>query len=93
MDGPPPAPVVLAYGVGVDSTALMIEKVARGEKIDLVLTADTGVEKACDLCESRRHPSVDGCARDPSRDRLVPAQTLQALAALLRPPGDVPYEG
>jgi hypothetical protein len=45
MDGPPPAPVVLAYGVGVDSTALMIEKVARGEKIDLVLTADTGVEK------------------------------------------------
>lgn len=24
MDGPPPAPVVLAYGVGVDSTALLI---------------------------------------------------------------------
>lgn len=45
MDGLPPAPVVLAYGVGVDSTALLIEKVARGEKIDLVLTADTAVEK------------------------------------------------
>jgi len=45
MDGMPPAPVVLAYGVGVDSTALLIEKVARGERIDLVLTADTGVEK------------------------------------------------
>ena len=45
MDGPPPAPVVLAYGVGVDSTALLIEKVARGDRIDLVLTADTGVEK------------------------------------------------
>lgn len=45
MDGPPPAPVVLAYGIGVDSTALLIEKVARGEKPDLVLTADTGVEK------------------------------------------------
>jgi hypothetical protein len=45
MDGMPPAPVVLAYGVGVDSTALLIEKVARAEKIDLVLTADTGVEK------------------------------------------------
>jgi hypothetical protein len=26
-----PAPVVLAYGVGVDSTALLIELVARGE--------------------------------------------------------------
>ena len=45
MDGLPPAPVVLAYGVGVDSTALLIEKVARGERIDLVLTADTAVEK------------------------------------------------
>ncbi len=45
MDGAPSAPVVLAYGVGVDSTALLIEKVARGERIDLVLTADTGVEK------------------------------------------------
>jgi len=45
MDSMPPAPVVLAYGVGVDSTALLIEKVARAEKIDLVLTADTGVEK------------------------------------------------
>lgn len=45
MDGLPPAPVELAYGVGVDSTALLIEKVGRGERIDLVLTADTGVEK------------------------------------------------
>lgn len=40
-----PPPVVLAYGVGVDSTALLVEKVARGEAPDLVLTADTGVEK------------------------------------------------
>lgn len=38
-------PIVLAYGVGVDSTALLIELVARGEPPDLVLTADTGVEK------------------------------------------------
>ncbi|MBB5712383.1 hypothetical protein [Sphingomonas xinjiangensis] len=37
-------PTVLAYGVGVDSTALLIELVARGEAPDLVLTADTGVE-------------------------------------------------
>ena len=41
----PPPPVVLAYGVGVDSTALLIEKHARGEAPGLVLTADTGVEK------------------------------------------------
>ena len=27
----PPPPVVLAYGIGVDSTALLIEKHARGE--------------------------------------------------------------
>ena len=38
-------PRVLAYGIGVDSTALLIELVARGEPPDLILTADTGVEK------------------------------------------------
>lgn len=42
---PPRAPHVLAYGVGVDSTALLVELEARGEKPDLVITADTGVEK------------------------------------------------
>lgn len=41
----PRRPVVLAYGMGVDSTAMMIELVARGEATDLVLTADTGSEK------------------------------------------------
>ena len=41
----PRPPRVLAYGVGVDSTALLVELVARGEPPDLVLTADTGVEK------------------------------------------------
>jgi len=42
-DAPPP--VVLAYGIGVDSTALLIELEARGETPDLVLTADPGAEK------------------------------------------------
>lgn len=41
----PRSPVVLAYGIGVDSTAMLIELVARGETPDLVLTADTGSEK------------------------------------------------
>ena len=41
----PPPPVVLAYGIGVDSTALLIELHARGQTPDLVLTADTGNEK------------------------------------------------
>lgn len=41
----PAPPVVLAYGIGVDSTALLIEKHARGEAPDLCLSADTGVEK------------------------------------------------
>ncbi|AOF98602.1 hypothetical protein BSY17_3957 (plasmid) [Sphingobium sp. RAC03] len=40
-----PPPVVLAYGIGVDSTALLIELAARGEAPDLVLSADTGSEK------------------------------------------------
>lgn len=38
-------PRVLAYGMGVDSTALLIELHARGEAPDLVLTADTGSDK------------------------------------------------
>ena len=41
----PPPPTVLAYGVGVDSTALLIELVAQRRAPDLVLTADTTVEK------------------------------------------------
>lgn len=41
---PPPQPVVLAYGMGVDSTAILIELEARGQAPDLVLTADTGAE-------------------------------------------------
>ena len=40
-----PPPVVLAYGIGVDSTALLIELEARGEAPDLVLSADPGAEK------------------------------------------------
>jgi len=40
-----PPPVVLAYGIGVDSTALLVELEARGGAPDLVLTADPGAEK------------------------------------------------
>jgi hypothetical protein len=43
-DAPPP-PIVLAYGIGVDSTALLVELDHRGTPPDLVLSADTGVEK------------------------------------------------
>lgn len=39
------APVLAAWGGGVDSTAMIIEMVARGESIDAVLMADTGSER------------------------------------------------
>lgn len=39
------APVVVAFGAGVDSTAMLLEMVAQGRRIDLVLFADTGSEK------------------------------------------------
>lgn len=39
------APVIAAWGAGVDSTAMIIELVERGEPIDMVLFADTGSEK------------------------------------------------
>jgi hypothetical protein len=39
------APVVAAWGMGVDSTAMIIEWVARGLPLSVVLTADTGTER------------------------------------------------
>lgn len=39
-------PVLAAWGAGVDSTAMLIELVARGEPVDQVLFADVGAEKA-----------------------------------------------
>lgn len=48
LDPPHPpgeAPVVVAFGAGVDSTAMLLEMVAQGRRIDLVLFADTGSEK------------------------------------------------
>lgn len=40
-----PQPVVLAYGIGVDSTALLVELESQGTPPDLVITGDPGVEK------------------------------------------------
>lgn len=37
--------VVAAYGMGTNSTALIIEMVRRGERIDAILCADTGGER------------------------------------------------
>ncbi|MDE8652145.1 hypothetical protein PYV00_10500 [Novosphingobium sp. H3SJ31-1] len=39
------APVVAAWGMGVDSTAMIIEWVARRQRLDVVLTADPGAER------------------------------------------------
>src|SRR3546814_1841088 len=41
----PRTPVIAAWGMGLDSTAMIIEWVARGRPLDLVLTADTGSER------------------------------------------------
>lgn len=35
-----PPPVIVAWGAGVDSTAMIIELAARRERIDMVLIAD-----------------------------------------------------
>ena len=53
MFGANRAPVVVAYGAGVDSTAMVVELVARGETIDLILFADTGSEKAATIAYMR----------------------------------------
>lgn len=41
----PAWPVIAAYGTGVDSTAMLIEWIARGERLDAVLFADVGAER------------------------------------------------
>jgi hypothetical protein len=41
----PASPLVVAYGLGVDSTALLIEFSRRAIRPDLILFADTGGEK------------------------------------------------
>lgn len=38
------APLIVAYGVGTDSTAMLIEMERRGIRPDLILSADTGSE-------------------------------------------------
>lgn len=65
MFAPNRAPVMVAYGGGVDSTAMIIEMLSRGEVIDQILFADTGSEKASTIayvtmfkawCEARGVP-------------------------------------
>ena len=41
----PRQPLVVAYGVGVDSTAVLVEFVRRGIRPDVILHADVGAEK------------------------------------------------
>ena len=41
----PDSPLVVAYGLGVDSTAMLIEFADRAIRPDLILFADTGGEK------------------------------------------------
>lgn len=45
LSKPPRAPLVVAYGAGVDSTAMLVGMAERGERPDLILFADTGDEK------------------------------------------------
>ena len=41
----PDCPLAVAYGLGVDSTAMLVEFAHRGIRPDLILFADTGGEK------------------------------------------------
>lgn len=42
----PASPLVVAYGIGVDSTAVLVGYAARGIRPDLILFADVGAERA-----------------------------------------------
>lgn len=45
LEAPTPAPLVVAYGAGVDSTAVLVEFARLDIRPDLILFADTGGEK------------------------------------------------
>lgn len=40
------SPVLVSYGAGTNSTAMLVEMVKRGEKVDAITFADTGGERA-----------------------------------------------
>lgn len=71
-------PLVVAYGAGVDSTAVLVEFSRRGIKIDLILMADTGGEKpgtygylpvVQEFLRSRGMPEVVTVRRRPTKAR------------------------
>jgi hypothetical protein len=78
-------PVVLSYGVGVDSTALLIELVSRGQAPDLVLTADPGAEKPATYafcgCRPMCKRVLIECARDRVRSSVRPSYAAFSEAA------------
>ena len=54
----PDCPLVVAYGLGVDSTAMLIEFASRGIKPDLILFADTGGGETRNHRLPRRDPAL-----------------------------------
>lgn len=45
QDAPALSPVVVAYGAGTNSTAMLVGMQERGERVDLIVFADTGGER------------------------------------------------
>ena len=75
---PDHAPLVVAYGIGVDSTAMLVEMSRLGIRPDLILSADTGNEKPetyaylpviCDFLRRFCFPEVVVVRRNPTRSR------------------------
>ena len=75
----------LCYGIGVDSTALLIE-LANREAPDLVLTADTGAEKI-EIYAFKKSWALDGGALHRVRSRALRGQARLRTAAISRPHG------
>jgi hypothetical protein len=76
----PEAPVIVCYGAGVDSTAMLVAMYEQGLRPDLITFADTGGEKPetleqvrtmSDWLEARGWPRVTVCAYMPSNGRYV----------------------
>jgi hypothetical protein len=60
----PDCPLVVAYGLGVDSTAMLVEFARRGIRPDLILFADTGGDygKRCVMLSTSSGTGHSRCA-------------------------------
>lgn len=84
------APIVVSYGGGTNSTAMLIELARRGERVDLILFADTGGERPgtyaylrlfSDWLQERGYPEIETVAATQTlEDNCLEGERMPSIA-------------